>query len=433
LHILLDVDTFDDFQYTSAMKYIFILIIIITPLAYDSEASPYDISEYGTRTELPNPIVTEDYILMPGDSVLITITGATNYSYITGITYEGKVTLNMPVASVPTMQGVYVPQYDVVAAIPVYGLSLHTAKDSIAKVFSRYLRNVDIDVTLLGMRTFVVLVVGEITTPGMVEATPIYRVSTVIDAAGGITAVGSRAHIELKRGRQSTRVNLDEFERTGNVEANPYVQDGDIIVIPVMRMSVVIKGAVFGKREYELRVAELTASRERTSEGLYELIEGERVSDLLVKAGGITPWADATHAYIERGVQKIYVNASAVSTNPDTSENIRMLDGDVLVVPSVSSVVYVQGQVVAPGAFPFQPYTKVSNYIGVAGGPLGDANTSGAHIKRGQDKIPIKDDPFVEEGDIIFVPRQVLKWWQDYLEITAVVASLVIAYLSITK
>jgi protein involved in polysaccharide export with SLBB domain len=241
------------------MKYTVLFMILMMSLVNAEEAS---------ASELPNPVVTEDYILMPGDSVLITITGATNYSYITGITYEGKLTLNMPVASAPTMQGVYLPQYDVVAAIPVFGLSLSSSKDSIARVFARYLRNVEIDVTLIGMRTFIVLVVGEITRPGMVQATPIHRVSTIIDKAGGISAIGSHANITLRRGTQTTLVNLDEFERTGNIHANPYVQDGDVVIIPKMAMSVVVKGAVIGKRAYELRVAELTASRERTSEGL---------------------------------------------------------------------------------------------------------------------------------------------------------------------
>jgi protein involved in polysaccharide export with SLBB domain len=267
----------------------------------------------------------------------------------------------------------------------------------------------------------------------MVKATPIHRVSTVIDTAGGISAIGSHANIELKRGTLTSIVNLDEFERTGNIQANPYVQDGDVILIPKMKMSAVVKGAVFGKRAYELRVAELTASRERTSEGLYELIDGERVSDMLSKAGGITPWADALHAYIERDNQKLYINLHAVIVDPDTSENLIMRDGDVLVVPSVNSVVYVQGQVVTPGALAFQPYLRVSDYIGIAGGPLNDANTSGSYIQRARSKIPTKDDPFVEEGDIIFVPRQGIKWWQDYLEITSVIATLVIAYLSITK
>jgi protein involved in polysaccharide export with SLBB domain len=382
----------------------------------------------------PKPVVTDQYILMPGDSLLVTITGATNYSYITGVTYEGKMTLNMPVASVPNMQGTYIPQYDVVAAIPVYGLSIKAAHDSVAKVFSKYLRNIKVDLTLLGMRQFDVLVVGEVVNPGIVRALPIYRVSSVIDGAGGINAIGSRANIELRRaGQFYTTANLTEFGRTGDALTNPYVQDGDVIIVPKMEQSVVVKGAVFGKREYELRVAQLTAARERSSEGLYELLEGERISDLVVKAGGLTPWADPLHTYVERKKEKLYVNLNDILADTNNPQNLRMQNNDVLVVPSVNSVVYVQGQVVSPGSFPFQPNLRASDYIGIAGGPLGDASMSGAYVKRGAKKIHVNDAPLIEEGDVIFVPRQIFKFWQDYVEITAVIASLLISYLSLTK
>ncbi|MEO0216794.1 MAG: hypothetical protein ABIL14_07240, partial [candidate division WOR-3 bacterium] len=122
--------------------------------------------------ELDKPVVSEEYILMPGDQILITITGATNYSYTTNVTYEGKVTINMPVASVPTAQGVYVPQYDVVASIPIYGLDLKSARDSLTNVFLRYYKKISVDITLLGMRAFIVYVAGEIKNPGIIRAYP---------------------------------------------------------------------------------------------------------------------------------------------------------------------------------------------------------------------------------------------------------------------
>jgi protein involved in polysaccharide export with SLBB domain len=340
----------------------------------------------------------------------------------------------MPVTSVPTIQGTYVPQYDVVAAVPIYGLSINVGRDSLAKVFSKYLRNINVDLTLLGMRQFDVLVVGEVSNPGIVPALPIHRASSVIDNAGGINAIGSRANIELRRrGEFFAVVNLTEFDHTGNVKANPYVQDGDVIIIPEMDNSVVVKGAVFGKREYELRVAQLTAARERSSEGLYELLEGERVADLIVKAGGLTPWADPAHTYVERDEEKLYINLSQVMADASDAQNIKLKNGDVLVVPSVNSVIYVQGQVVNPGSFPFQPNLHAADYVGIAGGPLGDASMSGAYVKRGTKKININENPLVEEGDVIYVPRQIFKFWQDYLEITAVVASLLISYLTLTK
>ncbi len=409
---------------------IFLTLICVSTSIAENQGLP----DPGQESSFPKPIVSEDYVLMPGDSLLVTITGATNYSYITAVTFEGKVTLNMPVASMPTLEGTYVPQYDVVAAIPVYGLSLKSAKDSVARAFSRYLRNFSVDLTLIGMRIFDVLVVGEVVNPGVVQALPVSRVSMVIEEAGGISSIGSRAKIMLRRhGNVYLKVNLTEFERTGAVSVNPFVQDGDVIIVPPMENSVVVKGAVFGKREYELRVAELTAAREKSSEGLYELLEDERVSDLINKAGGLTPWADPANAYIERNEEKLYINLSQLLADTSSAQNIRLEPGDILIVPSINSVVYVQGHVVNPSSYPFQPNLRASDYIGIAGGPLADASTGGAYVKRGNKKLDLNNDPLIQEGDVIFVPRQVFKFWQDYLEITAVVASLLISYLTLTK
>ncbi|MEO0156281.1 MAG: SLBB domain-containing protein, partial [candidate division WOR-3 bacterium] len=301
-------------------------------------ATFYLFAQEGAKTVVPGlekPVVSEEYILMPGDSLLVTITGATNYSYKTGITYEGKITINMPVASLPTTQGIYIPQYDVVAAVPIYGLSLKAACDSLSKVFSKYYRNINVDLTLIGMRTFFVYVSGEIKNPGSILAYPVDRVSEIIKKAGGTTAIGTRTRIELRRKNQLYKtVNLEEFERFGNTEKNPFVQDGDLIFVPKMEKSVIVKGAVFGKMGYELKVSQLTAAMERSSEGLYELNEGERISDLISKAGGVTPWADLKNAYIQRGDKKIEVKLHEALTNPESELNIELQDGDILVVPS---------------------------------------------------------------------------------------------------
>ena len=385
-------------------------------------------------TGLEKPIVSEEYVLMPGDRILVTITGSTNYSYQTTITYEGKVTINMPVTSVPTAQGVYVPKYDIVDAVPIYNLTLKSAKDSLKKVFLKYYKNVDVNITLIEMRTFSVFVVGEVKSPGIVRAWPVDRVSEVVKRAEGVSTLGSRSHIELRRDGQLYRVvNLEEFERSGDIKTNPYVQDGDIIYIPRMEKSVIVKGAVFGKRGYELRVAELTASRERTSEGLYELAEGERVSDLISKAGGITPWADPVHCYVLRKDKKIDTDLTKILADEACKENILLEDGDVLIVPSVNALVYVQGRVVNPGSFPYQPNLRASDYIGLAGGPESDANMHSAYVQRGKKRISVRKDPIIEEGDRIFVPRQVFKFWQDYVQIGSVFASLLISYLTLTR
>ncbi len=410
------------------LKFSLILILLFCSFIFIFAQSNNQITTFG----LDKPIVSEEYILMPGDSLLVTITGATNYSYKTGITYEGKITINMPVASLPTTQGIYIPQYDVVTTTPVYGLSLKAARDSLSRIFARYYRNINVDLTLLGMRTFYVYVAGEIRNPGSIFAYPVDRVSEIIKRAGGTTAIGSRTKIELRRKNQSYKtVNLEKFERFGITENNPYVQDGDIIYVPRMQKSVIVKGAVFGKMGYELKVSQLTAAMERSSEGLYELNPDEKISDLISKAGGVTPWADLKNAYIQRGDKKITIKLHEALVNPEGESNITMQDGDILVIPSINAVVYVQGQVVNPGAFPFQPNLKASDYIGLAGGPLAEASMSSAYVLRGNKKIPVKKDPIIVEGDRIMVPRQIFKFWQDYVEIGSVVASLLISYLTL--
>ncbi|MCX7995257.1 MAG: SLBB domain-containing protein [candidate division WOR-3 bacterium] len=392
-------------------------------------------SQQGTTAGSPGlekPIVSEEYILMPGDKILITITGGTNYSYTTDVTYEGKITINLPVASLPTAQGVYIPHYDIVAAVPVYNLDLKMAKDSLSKVFSKYYRNINVDITLIGMRNFIVFLAGEVKNPGSIVAYPIERVSEVIKKAGGTTTIGSRTKIELRRkGKLYRIVNLEKFERFGETDQNPFVQDGDLIYVPKMEKSVIVRGAVFGKMGYELKVSQLTAAMERTSEGLYELNPGDRISDLISKAGGVTPWADLQNCYVMRSEKKIEINLHEILTNINTESNIELEDGDIIVIPPLNAVVYVQGQVVNPGAFPFQPNLRASDYIGLAGGPLSEANISGAYIVRKGKRLSIKKDPVVLEGDRIVVPRQVFKFWQDYVEIGSVVASLILNYLTL--
>jgi protein involved in polysaccharide export with SLBB domain len=406
---------------------IFLLpVLLFTQSAATAPTAPASV------TGLDKPIISEEYFLMPGDSILITVSGATNYSYSAFVTYEGKVVIRIPVSSMVTAEGIYQPKYDVVDAVPIYGLSLKTAKDSLRVVFLKYFRNVNVSVTLVKMRTIVLFVVGEVRNPGTIQAWPIDRVSEVIKYAWGITTLGSRSRIQLKRGGQLFgTVNLEKFETQGDLRLNPYVQDGDVVFVPKMEHSVIVQGAVFGKGGYELRVSQLTAAQERTSEGLYELNPGERIADLVVKAGGTTPWADLKNAYINRGGQKIPIDLAQAMVPADTIANQILQNGDVLVIPSINALVYVQGMVENPGSFAYQPNLKILDYIGLAGGPTVDANQSAALIYRGNRKISVRGNPVVEPGDRIYVPRQVFKFWQDYVEILSVAVGIMISYLTL--
>jgi protein involved in polysaccharide export with SLBB domain len=382
-----------------------------------------------TLLGVESPIIAEQYSLLPGDGLLVTVTGKTNYSYSALVTYEGKVTINMPVGSTVTDKGLIIPRYDVIDAIKISGLTLKSAQDTLTKVFNIYLRDASIKLTLMSMRIGVVSVTGEVLYPGVYNASPVERVSQVIFKAGGVTAIGSKSNIKLVRGKNERNdINIEKFERDGDLSGNPFVESGDIIIIPEVKGMVTVKGAVFGRGETKLRVSALTTEKERVSEGVYELNPQDKVSTMVTKAGGITPWSDLNAGYIERlesekGTRiKIPISLYKILFEKDTIKDLLMRNGDILVIPPTNTLVYVQGEATNPGAFLFTPNLKSSDYIGQAGGPTNYANMRKGYIRRAGKKISLKNDPLVEPGDIIFVPRTSFKWWQDYATIISAVA-----------
>lgn len=376
-----------------------------------------------------SPIIADQYVLLPGDGLLVTITGKTNYSYSALVTYEGKITINVPLGSMTNESGLSIPRYGVVDAVKISGLTIKTAQDTLTRIFNTYLLDIKAKLTLTSMRTGVVFVTGEVQYPGTYSATPVDRVSQLITKAGGVTAIGSKSNIKLIRAaNEQTDINIEKFEREGDLTANPMVQSGDVIIVPEVKGMVTVKGAVFGRGESKLRVSALTTEKERVSEGVYELNPQDKISTMVTKAGGITPWADLNSGYIERlesekGTRiKIPISLYQILFEKDSTKDLLMRNGDILVVPPMNTLVYVQGEATNPGAFLFTPNLKSSDYIGQAGGPTNYANMRHGYIKRTGKKISLKNDPLVEPGDIVVLPRQGFKWWQDYASVISAIA-----------
>jgi protein involved in polysaccharide export with SLBB domain len=385
-----------------------------------------------TLVGVESPIISETYVLMPGDRVLTTIVGGVTYSYETWITYEGKMTVNLPIPPSVSSEGGQTRMQtttDVVDVIRVSGLTLQQAQDTVTKEMRRYFRNVQAKLTLLGLRSGIVFVTGEVQYPGAYNASPVERVSQVIARAGGLSPLGSKTKISVIRGgRLSAIADIERFESKGDLMANPFVESGDIIYVPAVDGLVTVKGAVFGRGQYRLRASALTTEKERISEGIYELEPGDRVFDLIRKAGGITPWADLPNSYVERIVmggngtrKRMPVDLQKIISGGDSAENVELMNSDVLVVPPINTLVYVEGEVTSPGPFLFSPNQHTLDYIGQAGGPTNYANIKAAHILRRGALIPLRGDPVAEPGDKIVVPRVGFRFWQDYVQIVSAI------------
>jgi protein involved in polysaccharide export with SLBB domain len=363
-----------------------------------------------------SPVISENYVLMPGDRLYVTVTGGVTYTYEGWVTYDGKLPLSLP-------------EVGIVDALPVSGLTMQRAEDSLTIAMLRYYKQVRVRLALTGMRSGIVFLAGEVMNPGAYAASPVERVSQVIARAGGFAPLGSRSSIRLIRAKgPATTVDIAAFEESGSLDANPFVQSGDLIHVPRVEALVTVKGAVFGRGDYRLRVSTTTTEKERVSEGIYEIVPGDRVADVLRKAGGSTPWADLSNAYIERLVigggsrrGKLAVDLRRVIFEGDSTGNYEMMNSDVLVVPPINTLVYVEGEVTTPNAYAFTPNQRFQDYLGMAGGPTNYANMGRAYIQRAARRIGARDNPVVEPGDIVMVPRMTIKWWQDYVSIISAI------------
>ena len=371
-----------------------------------------------------SPIISDQYYLAPGDRLQVTVQGSVAYSYETVVTYEGKVDISIPVGE---------KLEEVIDVVLVSGLTLAGAQDTLTAVMGRLFKTAKVKLTLTGLRSGIVFLTGEVRNPGAYDALPVERVSQIITRAGGLAPLGSRTHIMLIRaGEVYSIVDIQRFETKGDLLANPYVQSGDVIQVPTVEGMATVKGAVFGRGESRLRAPTTEApdlTRERTSEGIYELIPGARVSDVISQAGGITPWADMSNSYIDRLVvggggarKRIPIDLRRILFEQDSASNIDMANFDVVVVPPFDTLVYVEGEVTKPGPFLYVPGLRARDYIGQAGGPTLNARRASAYIVRSGKRLSGRANPVVEPSDVVVVPRVAVKWWQDYVTIFGAVA-----------
>jgi len=385
-----------------------------------------------------SPIISDQYYLAPGDRLQITVQGSVAYSYDALVTYEGKVNVSIPIGK---------NEQEIVDVVPVSGLTLAQAQDTLTVVMGRLFKTARVKLTLTGLRSGIVFVTGEVKNPGAYDALPVERVSQIITRAGGIAPLGTRTHIKLIRsGIVYSTVDIERFEISGDLNANPYVQSGDVIQIPTVEGLVTVRGAVFGRGESRLRAPTIEApdaTRERTSEGVCELTPGARVSDVITQAGGVTPWADLPHSYIDRLImggagarKRIPIDLRRIIFERDSASDIDMADFDVVVVPAVDTLVYVEGEVTNPGPFPFYPGLKAGDYVGQAGGPTLNGNARALYVMRDGKRLPGHANPTAEPGDIVVMPRVAVKWWQDYVTIigaAGTATALIVSLASLTR
>jgi len=263
-------------------------------------------------------------------------------------------------------------------AVPVAGLTLREAESKIREALRGYVRGKGLAFTLYRPRRFRIPVLGDVGRPGAVTLAAPVRASEAIAEAGGVLPTGASRGIEVRRGRDTLRVDLVRYARLGDLAPNPLVFETDVVFVPAAGLHIAIYGAV-------------------AHGGRYDFVPGDRVSGLVALAGGAMPDAALEEAEIERpdiggkSSERVRVNLRAALASPGGSEDPVLKDGDRLLVPALAhykegAIVQIDGEVKRPG-----PYTIRDGVDGIrslierAGGLTEYADVARARIDRGRE------------------------------------------------
>ncbi len=179
---------------------------------------------------------------------------------------------------------------------------------------------------------------------------------------------------------------------------------------------------IFRQPNWELQRTVILAGEVRLP-GRYSLLtKNEKLSDIIKRAGGLTPeaYADGITFYRSKGtvgskgsVGRIGVDLPAVLDNARSRDNLLLQDGDSVTIPRFSAVVNVTGAVNSPIAVTYVPGRTIDYYIRAAGGSARNGAKKYAYVTQpngkveaGQTRFLIPYRPKPRPGSTIFVPEK---------------------------
>ncbi len=170
--------------------------------------------------------------------------------------------------------------------------------------------------------------------------------------------------------------------------------------------------------------------------------KSERLSDLVVRAGGLTDEAYADGIVFNRpqgAIGRVGVELSAALRRYESNDNLILRDGDYITIPAYNSVVTIKGAVNQPSTVAYVRGKGIDYYIGAAGGPSRLADEGRAYVVQPSGKLESVRHRFLmtsampqpRPGSVVNVPEKDPNDKKDYLAITGAVASILTSTIAI--
>ena len=177
--------------------------------------------------------------------------------------------------------------------------------------------------------------------------------------------------------------------------------------------------------------------------GTYALTnKGERLSDLIQRAGGLTDqaYADGVTFYRKKGsLGRIGIDLARVLKDRSFRDNLILQDGDSIYLPQFSAVVDVRGAVNSPVAVAYVPGRDIDYYIGAAGGLSRKAEARLAYVVQPNGKVEsithrflLPDgNPKPRPGSVVMVPEKETSSPRDYSGIALAIAQVAGSFVAV--
>lgn len=333
-----------------------------------------------------NMATPQNYILGPGDQVVINVWGASQQSVSETVSADGYIV---------------VPN---VGQIKLAGMSVSQAKAAIRNRLGARYGGSSIDMSVTDTRTIQVQVMGEVKRPGTYSVSGLSSAFNALYTAGGISNIGTLRDIKVYRnGHQIASIDVYDYLLNGNASGDVRLRDNDVIVVGAYDCLVQVSGNVKRPMWYEMK---------RT----------ETVGDLIRYCGGFN--GDA-YTKTLRLLRKSGTEYSIHTIDEFQMNAFKVADEDRVEIDSIrarfSNIIEVRGAAKHPGKFQLGgTIMTVKDLLIAADGLSEDAYTERAIIHRQKDDLSLEmvsvdimgiingtaSDVPLKNNDVLFIPNK---------------------------
>ena len=191
-----------------------------------------------------SPLVPPDYVISPGDEIVLSIWGSVDAELRLFVDRSGRIT---------------VPR---IGSMMVSGVRYADLPETIRLRVAQIFKNFQLSVSLGQLRGVRVFVTGFVARPGAYTVTALSGMANALVRAGGPSTSGSFRDIQLRRGNKTvSKLDFYDLLLNGNRHADQMVQADDVVHVGPIGPQVAVIGSVNRAAIFELKPGETMSRR----------------------------------------------------------------------------------------------------------------------------------------------------------------------------